>query len=240
MKKNMLLIHGWDYELYSKMTNYTDAWDEYTELVSNLEKKYNLYKINFPGFCKQEEPKEKEWDVEKFAKYIEDFIEKNKIKVDIVLGYSFGGPVALKWKDITKSAAKLFLVAPAIIRNADNSKKFTKTPKLLDGIRKTLRNLYVIHIVKNSEMKYGTSFLRNSYQLIVREDMRKELLNINCKDVCIVYGTKDTAVAPKETFDSLPDEYKKSIHMIDDADHDNIIFDYVPQLMKILDKFDQL
>ncbi len=235
MKKNMLLIHGWDYELYSNMTKSNDAWQEYNNLISSLKERYNVYKVNLPGFCQEREPKEKEWDVSKFAQYIDDFIKKNNLKIDIVLGYSFGGPVAVKWKGMSNSNAKLYLIAPAIIRDADKSKKFVKTPKFLERVRAFARNLYVIYIVKNNEMKYGSKFLRNSYQLIVRQDLRYELFALNQDDVKVIYGTNDTAVAPQKMMQSAPDKLKNNIYMINGANHDNIITDYVDELIKILE-----
>lgn len=237
VKKNILLIHGWDYELYSKMTKSNDSWGEYKKLVSALEERYNVYKLNLPGFCHEKEPKEKEWNVTNFAQYVDKFIKDNKLNIDIVLGYSFGGPVSVRWKKISNSNAKLFLIAPAIIRDADNSKKFLKTPQVFDKIRALVRNLYVIHVVKNNEMKYGTKFLRNSYQLIVREDLRSDLFSLNASDIKIVYGTNDTAVAPQEMLQTAPAEYKNNISMIKDANHDNIITDYVEELMDIMDKY---
>ncbi len=234
MKKNLLLIHGWDYELYSNVTDSNDAWADYRRLTNMLEKKYNLYKVNLPGFCQQKEPDDKEWTVNEFANYINEYLKNNLIKVDVVLGYSFGGAVAIKWKALTKNPAKLLLVAPAIIRDANNSKKFISTPKIFDKIRKILRDLYVIHIIKNNEMKYGTSFLRKSYQLIVREDMRPDLNKIDPNDVCIIYGVEDNAVAPQVLYDSVKKQYKKSIYMIDNANHDNIITEFVEKIEKII------
>ncbi len=38
MKKKILLLHGWDFNLYSKMNNQVDAWDEYKSFINVLEK----------------------------------------------------------------------------------------------------------------------------------------------------------------------------------------------------------
>lgn len=223
MKKNILLIHGWDYELYTKMTNNKDAWEDYKKFINKLESNYNLYKINLPGFCGEEEPRDTKWSVLDFANYVDNYIKSNNIDVDIVIGYSFGGAVSVKWKVVSGSKAKLFLIAPAIIRNNSNSKKFIKTPKFLDGIRDVLRDFYVINIVKNNEMKYGTKFLRNTYQVIVREDLRSDLEKIDPKDIKIIYGSNDNAVAPQELINSVSNLYK--VVLVEDADHDNILLD---------------
>ena len=235
MKKNILLLHGWDYESYSNMTKDKNAWDYCDKLITELEKNYNVYKPNFPGFCGEKEPN-KEWNVEDFASYINDYVIDNGIDVDIILGYSFGGAVAVLYKTIYKSKAKLFLVAPAIIRNYDNSKNFVKTPKIIDGLRKFLRNIYVIYVVGNPEMKYGTKFLRDTYQIIVRRDLREELKKINPKDITFIYGDKDKAVNPEEMNRTLSDDLKKKVVMVRNADHDTIVTDYTEEIIDNLKK----
>ncbi len=45
------------------------------------------------------------------------------------------------------------------------------------------------------------------------------------------------AVAPQKMIQSASSELKNSIYMINDANHDNTITDYVTELMKILDSF---
>lgn len=235
MKKNILLLHGWDYESYTKMTTDKNAWDYCDKLISALEKNYNVYRPNFPGFCGSLEPSGS-WDVEDFAKYINDYVTDNNIDVDIILGYSFGGAVAVLYKTIYKSRAKLFLVAPAIIRNFDNSKKFVKTPKFIDGFRKFLRNLYVIYVVGTPEMKYGTKFLRDTYQIIVRRDLRDELKEISPKDITFIYGDNDRAVDPETMNRTLDNDLRKRVVMISGADHDNIVTDYTKEIMDNLKK----
>ena len=237
MKKNALLIHGWDYLLYTKMTDSNDAWEEYSNFTNMLSRNYNVYKINFPGFCGENEPKEKEWDIENYSNYIHDYISNHQLKIDILIGYSFGGAVAIDYVNRYKSNAKLFLIAPAIIRNNYNSRNFIKTPSFLKPFRNIIRNWYVTHIIKNNEMRFGTSFLKNSYQTIVREDKRNDLYNIDYKKVYIVYGNKDTAVNPQEILNTLKKEYLNRIFIIPNANHDNIITDYVKDLERILIEF---
>lgn len=235
MKKNILLLHGWDYEAYTSQTKDKNAWDYCDKLLNVLKKEYNVYTINFPGFCGEKEPN-KEWDIEDFASYVNDYIKKNKLNIDIILGYSFGGAVAVSYKKLYGQNEKLFLVAPAIIRNHNNSKKFVKTPKIIEGLRKILRNLYVIYVVGTPEMKYGTKFLRNTYQIIVRRDLREDLEKISTDDLLLIYGDKDKAVNPEEINKTLKDNYRKRVIMIKDADHDNIVTDYVLELVKSLKK----
>ena len=239
MKKNILLIHGWDYNLYTNMTKNKDAWNNYKDFISMLEKKYNIYKLNLPGFCGEKEPNKKEWNIHDYSKYINNYIEKNNIKIDLIIGYSFGGAIALDYKTNYNLDSKLFLIAPAIIRNMNNSKKYLKTPKFISPIRNLIRNFYVSNIIKNNEMRYGTKFLKNTYQNIVRIDKTNDLYKINPKDLCILYGSKDTAVDPYNVINNVKLNYRKCINLIDNANHDNIITNYVEDIKKLLYEFEK-
>lgn len=233
MKKNILLLHGWDYDLYTKLTNETNAWSSNTLLLEELNKNFNVYTLNFPGFCGEPEPNEA-WDVDDFARFINAFIQKNNLTIDIIFGYSFGGAVAVQWKHIYKSKTKLFLVAPAIIRNSVKSKRFFKTPQMIEKIRIFVRDIYVAYIIKNPEMKHGDRFLRNTYQIIVRRDMRKELYEINGSEVFIVFGENDSAVDSQTIIrDNI---FKGKILTIDDSDHENIITSHSEYVVNILSR----
>lgn len=219
MKKKMLLIHGWNYLNYSSLTSETDAWHNREEMVRELEKNYIVYKINLPGFCHQEEPDCKEWDLEDFAQYIENYLISKHLKIDYVLGYSFGGAVAVTWKNLFHHDAKLILVSPALIRNFKHSKSFLKTPSFMKKIRNKIRDWYLINIVKTNEMVYGTTFLRNTYQIIVRKELMEEVKKINPNELMIIYGDKDDMVLPLKFYESMDDLYKKRIFFIPDGGH---------------------
>ena len=56
MKKTILLLHGWNWKNYTSLTKSKDAWDNRKDFVEKLSKKYNVNKLNFPGFCGEPEP----------------------------------------------------------------------------------------------------------------------------------------------------------------------------------------
>lgn len=220
MKKNLLLIHGWNYRNYTKMTEETDAWHNRQHFVDLLAENFNIYRLNLPGFCGEKEPNKKYYTLDDFADYINHYLEKNEIKLDYVLGYSFGGSVAITWKNKYPSKVKLILVSPAIIRNRDKSKKFIKTPKALKPFRNFVRDLYLIYYVKNNEMRYGTKFLKNTYQEIVRQDVTDELEKIESSEICIIYGALDKMVNPYKLQETVAEDYQKRIAFIENGGHD--------------------
>ena len=95
-----------------------------------------------------------------------------------------------------------------------------KTPKFLNFVRNKLRDLYLIRVVKTNEMVYGTKFLRNSYQNIVRIELINSVEQIDPKLITIIYGDKDEMVKPQYVISNIKPEYKKCIHLIKNGKHD--------------------
>lgn len=230
--KKILLIHGWNYRNYTSQTKETDAWHNRKEMVEELEKDYEVYKINLPGFCGQEEPTQS-WTLDDYSNFIKKFLEENNLTVDYILGYSFGGAVAITYYLKYGKDESIILVSPAIVRNDDKSKKFIKTPKVFDKLRNILRDFYLIHIVKTNEMVYGTKFLRETYQKIVRVDLRNQVVKIPSDKLLIIYGDKDRMVDPESVINYLNTEYKEIVQIIEGGGH-NIGGTHPKQLVKTI------
>ena len=232
---NILLVHGWDYDNYYGRCN-DIAWSNRMKFINELEKKYNVYYPDLPGFGQTKEPDAKEWTLNDFAKFINDYIVDNNLNIDYILGYSFGGAVALRYKTLFNDNVKEILVSPALIRNEDRSKKFIQTPKIVEPIRKALRDAYLIKVVKVEEMVYGTKFLRNTYQNIVRENMLNELEKVNPNDIKIIYGSEDSMVNPSRVINTVSENVKNQISVIDGGEH-NISVTHTKELVEIIDNF---
>lgn len=228
----ILMLHGWNSDNYTNQTDSKDAWENRKEFVKELEKKHEIYKINFPGFCGEKEPK-KAWNLEDFAKYVKDYLDKNELKVDYILGYSFGGAVATTYNRLYDNDQKLILVSPALTRNKTKSKKFIRTPKIFDPIRIGLRNLYLKYIVKNKYMIKGTKFLNATYQNIVRVELIDEILKTDPNKLTIIYGEEDNMVNPNLVISTLSNKYKDSIKIIKKGGHD-IANTNTKELVKII------
>ena len=216
--KKLLLIHGWDYDNYYGRID-KEAWHNRTKLINELEKYYTVKSPDLPGFGLEKEPNVKKYTIEDFADYIHDYIVKNDYHPDYILGYSFGGAVAVTYLK-KYGNIKLILVSPALIRNHDNSKSFIKTPKVLEPLRNYVRDFYLIHKVKVPEMIYGTKFLRNTYQSIVRVELADTLKQFNSDDFIIIYGSKDNMVDPNRMLKIVDSNIKNRIHLITGGGHD--------------------
>ena len=233
--KKILLIHGWNYDNYFNRID-VEAWSNRTKFVKELEKKYIVRKPDLPGFGLEPEPKSNCYTLEDYADFIHKYIEENDFYPDYILGYSFGGAVAVTYLRKYNDEVKLILVSPALIRNNSNSHKYIKTPKIFNPIRNRIRDYYLIHKVKVPEMVYGTKFLRNTYQNIVRVELIDELEKIDSNKYIIVYGSKDDMVDPDRMLSCVKPEVKKNINIISDGGHD-IANTHTAELMNIIDKF---
>lgn len=218
--KKILLLHGWNDDNYTSMTKSKDAWHNRKKFVDELSKEYDIYKLNFPGFCGEKEPKQSEWNLEDYANYVKEYLDNSNLKVDYILGYSFGGAVAVEYASMFDNKQKLILVSPAIIRNYKKTIKFIKTPKCFRKIRNSLRNSYLKYIIKNEYIIHGTKFLNNSYQNIVRVNLINQLEQLNPYNITIIYGTKDNMVNPEYINNNINIYFKNRIFFIKDGTHD--------------------
>ena len=230
---NILLIHGWNYKNYYGCNH--KSWDNRIKFIKELEKNNNLYYPDLPGFGLEKEPNINKWGLDDYANFINDYIINNNLKIDYIIGYSFGGAVALRYKNTFNNNIKLILISPALIRNQSKSRRFIKTPSLLNPLRNFIRNIYLIKLIKVNEMVYGTKFLRNTYQDIVRINMIDDLNNIDSKAIKIIYGSIDNMVNPYKVFDSVSNKYKSRISFIDGGGHD-IANTHTKELINIINK----
>lgn len=217
--KKILLLHGWDWRNYTKLTTSKNPWHNRIKFINALKKEYEVYELTFPGFCGVKEP-DSAWNLDDYALYVNSYIRTSNIKFDYILGYSFGGAVAIRYHLLFDNYQKLILVSPAITRNSDKSVKFIQTPEILKPLRKVVKDLYLKYIVKNNYMIHGTKFLNDSYQNIVRVDLTEDIKNIKPYNFKIIYGSEDNMVNPEKVINSLSKEYKKRVFVIPGGTHD--------------------
>jgi len=202
--KKIVLIHGWDYHNYTKF-NHVDAWHNRINFIKELSKNFIVYKNNLPGFCSEPEP-ETPWLVDDYAHSFQEYLEKQNIIPDLVLGYSFGAAVALRWKILFHNNVKLALVSPAICRNYKKKTLLEKLFIIKNIVPKTitvfLRNYY-LKMIGNKFYTEGTTFLKNTYLNIVGVDMSVDLNQVNLDEMLFIFGENDSITPPKILIDKI-------------------------------------
>lgn len=192
-KAKILLIHGWNYANYTSF-GCIDAWSNRSKFVQALSQHFDVVAINLPGFCGQPDP-EKPWDLNDYVNYVGKIIEEKK--PNYILGYSFGGAIALRWKKQNEeSHVKAILVSPAILRKYEHSdlsflQKILKVI-LPNRLVSLLRDFYLTQIVKNPYYSRATRVMRETYRNIVAVDLRNDLQSVP-EPLTLIYGENDSA-----------------------------------------------
>lgn len=221
MKSKILLIHGWNYSNYTS-SGCKDAWLSRSGFVVNLSKHFEVISFNLPGFCGEKDP-QVPWILDNFVSFVEHKIQQEK--PDYILGYSFGGAIALRWKKTTgDTRIKTILVSPAIIRryekeNLSVAQKILKSV-LPEKILSILRDIYLTKVIKNPYYTGASSVMRRTYRNIVALDLRDNLASVS-DSISLIYGENDTATPPK-LVKSVLGECRKihNLHIISGGGHD--------------------
>lgn len=218
----MLLIHGWDYKHYSALAQSIDVWDNRREFVNRLQNLFNIKIITLPGFCGEQEPKAP-WKLEDFADFVEQKLQDDNFDPDYILGYSFGGAVALTHK-LKYNKSKIILVSPAISRKyQQESAAHNKLKYFINflpcKLKELARDQYISKVLKNPFYANGTNFLKKTYLNIVNIDMSEELKKLPPHDFKIIFGEKDTATPPQILLNKIS-EIRHNVVVLKNGTHD--------------------
>lgn len=221
MKSKILLIHGWNYANYTS-SGCTDAWTNRSRFVSELSKHFEVISFALPGFCGEKDP-QIPWVLDDFVSFVAQKIQQEN--PDYILGYSFGGAIALRWKKTTgDTRTKIILVSPAIIRRYEKEnlsivQKILKSV-LPEKIVSILRDIYLTKVIKNPYYADADSVMRKTYRNIVALDLRDNLVYLS-DSVYLIYGENDTATPPILIKNMLEKCFKKhNLHIISGGGHD--------------------
>lgn len=174
--KTLLFLHGWSLGINK---------EKYNELVNLLTKKYKVVIVDFPGFGGTDKPL-KPWGVEDFAKWLVNFLKKEKINPDIVVGHSFGGRVAIKGiSSGLLTPQKLVLVASAGI-----GKKSFKVKILI--LISSLVPKFIKKMVNfgSKDWREASGIMRESVKLIVGENLENDMSKITIPTL-LIWGNED-------------------------------------------------
>ncbi len=186
--KIILFLHGWRDDLRT-----------FDSLVPVLSSTYRCVRLDLPGFGQTELPREA-WDVGRYVQFVKSFIQKLNIEVDILVGHSFGGRIAIKGT-ATKSLQphKIILIGSAGIaksRTVHNSilkvaakigGLITYVPPLLFWRRELRKKMYG-YIGSD----YGNAgALRETFLKIISEDLSENAKQITVPTL-LIWGADDT------------------------------------------------
>jgi pimeloyl-ACP methyl ester carboxylesterase len=190
---NLVFLHGWG-----------GCWQSWYPILERLQKDFNLYAPDLPGFGR--EPIPKPYQLDDYVDFVINYIQDNKIKNPILIGHSFGGAIISKIAaNHLISLSKIILVDAAPIRHLLTPKQ--KIVSLAAKSLKIIFNIPLLHRFYQPTKKFlykslkldnsGYSDLENpilkkTFTTVIREDLSVILPQINIPTL-IIWGERDIA-----------------------------------------------
>jgi len=185
---DVLLLHGWGCSL--------EIWKT---LQSQLETKFRVTSIDFPGFGKSDEPKEV-WGVEEYTQCTELLIKKLGLKDPILIGHSFGGRVSILLASRNSNIKKVVLTDSAGVKPQNTkisvSRVFSKMKKMSTKIIGEKMTEKLVRPFANSlaseDYKNASGIMKEILKKVVDEDLQSEMPKIKASTL-LIWGENDTA-----------------------------------------------
>jgi len=185
---DVLLLHGWGCSL--------EIWKT---LQCQLETKFRVTSIDFPGFGKSDEPKEV-WGVEEYTQCTELLIKKLGLKDPILIGHSFGGRVSILLASRNSNIKKVVLTDSAGVKPQNTkisvSRVFSKMKKMSTKIIGEKMTEKLVRPFANSlaseDYKNASGIMKEILKKVVDEDLQSEMPKIKASTL-LIWGENDTA-----------------------------------------------
>ena len=164
---------------------------------------FTVYAVDFPGF-EHSESLTRPWFLKDYVDFLEDYLDKWKIKKVILVCHSFGGRVAFKFTSqypdkivsLIISGTPGFTPVPqsrlkTFIWLAKLGGMFFSLPPL-SLIKNEIRKLYYL-LVGAKEFYHADGFMRETFKHVVGEDLKKYMKNVKIPTL-LLWGEKDSIV----------------------------------------------
>ena len=189
--KPIIMLHGWLTDLESMRP-----------LAANLSKKFKIYLVDVIGFGKSDLP-ENPLTSNDFGNFLKEFVEKLNIENPILIGHSNGGRIIINavGRNLVKPK-KIVLIDSAGLKPKRSIEYHIKVAiyKIGKLILNLLPNTNTIKKFKeklrnnvgSSDYKASPVVLKDTMKIILNEDQRPLLKNINVPTL-LIWGSLDTA-----------------------------------------------
>lgn len=186
--KVILFLHGWQ-----------DNLETFNPLVSILSSSNRIIRVNLPGSGGTEIPKE-DWSLDRYVNFVNDLIEKLDTRVDVLIGHSLGGRIAIKGaSEGILQPEKVVLISSAGLIKSHNFRNTIL--KYLSKIGKIF--LYLPPLLFWRESLRGRLYKSIGSDYLDAGKMKGTFLNIISEDLCesakkitiptlLIWGSNDT------------------------------------------------
>ena len=187
--KPIIILHGWLASLETMRI-----------LQNHLSKNFKVYNVDIIGFGKSDLP-DHPYNTNDFGDFLNDFIKVLNIENPILIGHSHGGRTIINYagRNLGK-INKIVLIDSAGIKPKRSISYYIKVYSF-----KTVKNIVKIlpkkctklreNALKNfgsDDYKNSPEVLRKTMNIILNEDLKKIMPNINVPTL-LIWGEKDTA-----------------------------------------------
>lgn len=207
-------LHGWTQDITKSQ-----------EFVDTLNKEgIETSLIVMPGFGNEPEP-ETVWGIQEYAEWVHTRILSQQRKDASVIGYSFGGAVAMVLTFMhPELVSSLVVISASGIRETSLQNRFkigaVRVIKPIieclprsEQIKKIGRKILGAH-----DYQHATPHMKKVLQNVITQDVRSYIGSVEISTI-FVYGTKDTAT-PSYFIEKLVPYFKNSkVELIEGADH---------------------
>ena len=195
----ILILHGWG--------GSSRSWSKVKEILEK--QSFNVFTPDLPGFGTTPPPPEP-WNVEKYAEWVKDFCEKQRLSQFFLLGHSFGGQIATRFATTYPVMLQgLIFCSSVSIRIKPNLKakiiiflaKFGNAvfaPKILARFKDSARNLFY-SFLRNRDYVKANAIMKETMKNVLAEDLSQELSKISAKTL-LIWGAKDKLVPKQQAY----------------------------------------
>lgn len=230
--KPIILLHGWlaSLETMKPLQKYLSNW-------------FKVYNVDIIGFGKSELP-DKPMNTDDYGDFLNNFISTLEIEKPILIGHSNGGRTILNYAGRNLgNINKIVLIDSAGVKPKRRLSyyfqvytfKFIKNilkilPKKFDSLREKALSKF-----GSSDYKASPEVLRKTMNIILNEDQRKNMANINVPTL-MIWGDQDTATPLKDAKQMEKLIPNSGIAILEGAGHFSYL-DRLNQCLLILDEF---
>ncbi len=188
--RQILILHGWGSSVKS--------WSRIQEDLAG--KGFEVIVPDMPGFGGSDAPS-RAWHGNDYLNWLVNFIETEKLKTPLnIVGHSFGGGLAMKLAiEYPELVENLILVAAARIYTKHSlykraMKQIAKAGRIFYFLPffETFRKAFYKFVVGERDYMRTTGTMRETMQLIIKEDLTPQLHQIQARTL-IIWGSKDKA-----------------------------------------------
>lgn len=195
----MLFLHGW-----------ADSSKSFEALAKDVVKKSPAYRavlLDMPGFGEGQAP-DKPWNLDDYASFVHDFLEKKKYHASVIVGHSNGGAIAIRGVAKGKlKPHKLILIGSAGVRKRKIRHRVLKAASVPGKAALALTPRPARRKIRQKFYKaIGSDYLiaehmQETFKNIISTDVTADAAHIKLP-TCLIYGEDDkaTPVAYGETF----------------------------------------